>query len=580
KGKILNVERARIDKVLSNEEIRAIITAIGAGIRDDFDLGNARYHKVIIMSVDAAEHVFVRTEGGVRMTEIGPFVDGLLEEHSSRPRYAPHCEKREGGDLGDVLCFDVDSNELRFRPIKGVLRHPIDEALYEIRTAYGRTVRVTASHSVFVEEDGQIGLRRGDSIHAGQRLVAPRKVTWPETAPARIDLLAVMAADPECASQVVARGPAVEAWYRARVEAEYAGRPEWSEARVSLSEDARADMAAARRASGIANAALCEAVGIRQPVTFYGWERGSARPTLTHLEAYLDAIGASREDVLARSDVGPSRLQQTWRDQYRAAPSNRVRDYVNVSELTPEDVAWFGERDDLTLTPRHHATQGLPRHLPVGEALATLLGFYVAEGSVSVRGGIRFAIGARNAVLVDDLVRSCEAVFGLTPQVYEGTGGRVAELRIVNRVAALAWGRLFGFQGARAHTKRIPDLVFELPQPAKQAFVRGYFLGDGTLAPRRLAFTTTSRELASGLSYLLSGWGVVASLASREPDGVERSIRGAPCVSRHSAWTVSVSAREDIETLRFVWEGAPGCERIEAFVASEWPTVNRRFRSL
>ncbi|HJM69102.1 MAG TPA: DNA gyrase subunit B [Candidatus Babeliales bacterium] len=564
RGKVLNVEKARLDKILNNEEIKSLIAAVGCGIGEEFDIAKARYHKISIMSVDAQEHVFIKDANGVEMTTIGKFIDGKLAEHGID---TGDVDKLTDDQLGDVLCFDVKTNNVHFKPIKSIIRHPLTEKLFDVKTAYGRSVKVTASHSVFVYEDNKVVLKKGDELKENDLLVAPKKVRLPNDAPAQLDLLKELHADPKTAEQVWVRGTAVEDWYKNQVLKDYADKPEFTSPRVDIPESTRSRLSDLRRDSGVSNVQLCQAINIKQPVTFYAWEKGTSRPTIENFKAYVSAIGADISDFLKEVLVGKSKLERIWEEQYKGAPTNRVKQYVRLSDLEASDLEWFGSREDLTLTPEHYADQQIKRFINVDSDLLTLLGFYLAEGSCSDRNGVRLSIGDRNQKILPELTRLMESTLGVTPKYYE-VEDRAGELKIVNRIASLAWQKLFGFRDANSITKKIPNLVFNCSDELRLAFLQGFVLGDGSIGEKGINFYSSSRDIASGIQYLLSSFGVVASISQKEPTGIPTQIRGQDCLTKHTSWTLSINTREDLLKIESVWSTAPNADKLKGKINS------------
>jgi DNA gyrase subunit B len=130
RGKIINVEKARIDRVLKNNEVQSMITAFGTGIHDEFDLSKLRYHKIILMADADVDGQHIRT---LLLTLLFRFMRPLVEAGHVYLAQPPLYKIKWGGKHGDQYVYTDREKDAAIREAAEAGRKLKDESIQRFK---------------------------------------------------------------------------------------------------------------------------------------------------------------------------------------------------------------------------------------------------------------------------------------------------------------------------------------------------------------------------------------------------------------------------------------------------------------
>lgn len=175
KGKILNVEKARMDRILASDEIKALITALGTGIGDDFNIEKARYHKIIIMTDADVDGAHIRT---LLLTFLYRYMRRLIEIGyiyiAQPPLYRVRKAKKEYYVYNDreldELLKKIGRDKISLQRYKG-LGEMDPEQLWETTMNFDTRTMLQVKLEDAIEADQLFSMLMGDQVQPRREFI-------------------------------------------------------------------------------------------------------------------------------------------------------------------------------------------------------------------------------------------------------------------------------------------------------------------------------------------------------------------------------------------------------------------------
>ena len=459
RGKILNVEKARLHKIMENREIIAMIMALGTGIGEEFNIAKLRYDRVIIMTdADSVAYdepilIFDEQTKALRLEEVGKVVESYE-------------------DLSSYSIFAMNDHHLKLKKVVQAIKKPLRRTMYRLQTHLGYSVKVTSAHSTFVYQDGEITPKETNQINIGDYLVIAKK--YPKVVKNyAVDIRDVLMQHQRVSLKVNDLDDKIleQAWVDLPIET-------WNFLQQQ------------RKLKNISRKQMGSKLNL-YPTAFQQWEQkiDNVMPRYKDFKKYLEVL-----------EIPFPELYELY------IPAN------TLTAIPPQASFYLGNH-----------SRNVKFHFDVNESLAYLLGWYLGDGCYAPSTGnpYRFviAIGKDKIPYLQKIKSAVQEVLGAAI-IIEKKKGNSINLHFHSLAFRLLLQKM-GLLGKKGYEKLIPSLFFNVSDTIQFSLLEGLLQSDGYIVRSQgkniFGHCTTSKKLAEGLIFIYKQFGIFPSIAERMP---------------------------------------------------------------